>query len=85
MIPALVGKSDYEATHNERIFWTPSWIGYIQLWILEDDIKAAGNASLVEGEDVEEVLQVELEEDEVSVLVWECVLSVSSGALVKTN
>ena len=59
MIPSLVKTSYSEAAHSERIFWTYSCIDSIMLWLLEDDVKAAGNAEIGESEDVEAVLGVE--------------------------
>ena len=46
------------------------------LWLLEDDVKAAGNAELGESADVEAVQRVELEEDKVAVAGWEDDLAV---------
>ena len=54
-----------KAEHSECILLKPSYIDSILLWLLEDDVKAAGNAALGESEDVEAVLGVELEEYEV--------------------
>ena len=38
---------DAATVHYERIFLTHSYIESFFLWILEDDIKASGNAAIV--------------------------------------
>ena len=63
MIPALVKTSYAGYEHSESIFLTPSYVDYIWLWLLEDNVKAAGNAPFGESADVEAVLGVYIEED----------------------
>ena len=71
MITTMVETVDAEVTHSERMFWTYSDIDSIFLWLLENCVKAEGNASLGESERVEEVLGVELEEYELVASGWE--------------
>ena len=47
MIEALVQSTYVGATQYERILWTPSYIDYILLLILEDGVKGAVNVELV--------------------------------------
>ena len=66
MIPALVKTSYAGYEHSESIFLTPSCVDSILLLLLEDNVKAAGNAPFGESADVEAVLGVYIEEDELS-------------------
>ena len=61
VIEALPEAVDSETSHSECILLTPSCIDSVSLWILEDYIKAAGNAALGESVDVESVLGVHIE------------------------
>ena len=67
MIATLVEIVDAEATHYELVFWTPSEIDYRFLWLLKNDIKSVGNAALGEIADVEAVIEVDIDQDWVSV------------------
>ena len=67
MIATLVEIVDAEATHYELVFWTPSKIDYRFLWLLKNDIKSVGNAALGEIADVEAVIEVDIDQDWVSV------------------
>ena len=67
MIESLVYTIYVEAAHSEWIFLTPYCVDYIFLWLLEDYVKAKGNAALGENLDVEAVLGVYLKEDQVAV------------------
>ena len=82
-ITELVEISDAEVAHSERIYWIPSCIEYILLWLLEDDVKLSSNSAPVERADVEEVLGLEIEEYEVA--SWEDGLEFSIGDLVENN
>ena len=52
---------------------------------MEDEVKEAANAALVETADAEEVLGVDVEDDEVAALGWEYGLGLSTVATVNTD
>ena len=46
LIAALVETAYTDSAHSERIYLTPSCIDSVLLLLLEDDVKASGDASL---------------------------------------